>query len=92
MLVAAEGLHQRQTLARRWPALLAFLFGLVHGLGFAGALKEIGLPQANLTTALVTFNLGVEIGQLFTVAMAGLLWLLLRRWPVVQRWTRFRVP
>jgi hypothetical protein len=54
-------------------------------LGFAGALKEIGLPQANLTTALVTFNLGVEIGQLFTVAAAGLLWLLLRRWPVVAR-------
>jgi len=85
MLVAAEGLHQRQTLARRWPALLAFLFGLVHGLGFAGALKEIGLPEANLSTALVTFNLGVEIGQLFTVAVAGLLWLLLRRWPVVAR-------
>ena len=85
VLVAAEGLHQRPTLARRWPALLAFIFGLVHGLGFAGALKEIGLPQANLTTALVTFNLGVEIGQLFTVVVAGLRWLLLRRWPVVAR-------
>ncbi|MEJ1960605.1 MAG: HupE/UreJ family protein [Gammaproteobacteria bacterium] len=45
VLVAAEALNPRMTLARRWPALLAFLFGLVHGLGFAGALKEIGLPQ-----------------------------------------------
>src|SRR5262249_21736112 len=37
MLVAGEALHKEQTLARRWPALVAFLFGLVHGLGFAGA-------------------------------------------------------
>ncbi len=42
VLVANEALHQRMTLARRWPAALAFLFGLVHGLGFAGALKEVG--------------------------------------------------
>ena len=39
VLVAAEALHKRQTLSRRWPALVAFLFGLVHGLGFAGALE-----------------------------------------------------
>ena len=55
------------TLARRWPALVAFLFGLVHGLGFAGALKEIGLPQNHLPLALLTFNVGVEIGQLLVV-------------------------
>ena len=45
MLVAGEALNKRETLSRRWPALVAFLFGLVHGLGFAGALSEIGLPQ-----------------------------------------------
>ena len=83
VLVAAEALHNRMTLARRWPALLAFLFGLVHGLGFAGALKEIGLPQNYLPTALLTFNVGVEIGQLMTVATAWLVWRSLRRWPVV---------
>ena len=44
VLVAGEALRERETLARRLPALVAFLFGLVHGLGFAGALKEIGLP------------------------------------------------
>ncbi|MGJ7512479.1 HupE/UreJ family protein, partial [Variovorax sp. GT1P44] len=62
MLVAGEALRDRQTLARRWPALVAFLFGLVHGLGFAGALKEIGLPDNYLWAALLTFNVGVEIG------------------------------
>ncbi|MCY7315403.1 MAG: HupE/UreJ family protein [Rubrivivax sp.] len=80
MLVAAEGLHTRQTLSRRWPALVALLFGLVHGLGFAGALKEIGLPDNHLAVALLTFNLGVELGQLLVVALAGLVVLAARRW------------
>ncbi|MEI7969317.1 MAG: HupE/UreJ family protein [Betaproteobacteria bacterium] len=70
VLVAAEALHTRQTLSRRWPALVAFLFGLVHGLGFAGALEEIGLPQHHLLVALLTFNLGVEAGQLLVVLLA----------------------
>jgi hydrogenase/urease accessory protein HupE len=81
VLVAGEALHQRMTLARRWPVVLAFLFGLVHGLGFAGALKEIGLPQNYLPTALLCFNIGVEIGQLMTVALAWALWRALRNMP-----------
>jgi hydrogenase/urease accessory protein HupE len=85
VLVAVEALHSRQTLARRWPAALAFLFGLVHGLGFAGALKEVGLPQHQLFTALLTFNAGVEIGQLMAVGAALLVVRLLRRWPVMQQ-------
>lgn len=70
VLVAAEALHQRRTLARRWPALVAFLFGLVHGLGFAGALAEIGLPANHLPVALLAFNGGVEVGQLAVVLAA----------------------
>ena len=70
VLVACEALRERDTLARRVPALVAFLFGLVHGLGFAGALQSIGLPQRHLTVALFTFNVGVEIGQLMTVLVA----------------------
>lgn len=70
VLVAREGLHPGDTWTRRWPALVAFLFGLVHGLGFAGALKEIGLPQQHLSMALLTFNVGVEVGQLLVVALA----------------------
>lgn len=70
MLVAGEALNKEQTLSRRWPALVAFLFGLVHGLGFAGALASIGLPKNNLFVALLTFNVGVEIGQLLVVALS----------------------
>jgi hydrogenase/urease accessory protein HupE len=82
VLVAGEALHRRETLSRRWPALVAFLFGLVHGLGFAGALQEIGLPAQHVPIALLSFNLGVEAGQLFTVALAWAGFSLVRRlWP-----------
>jgi hydrogenase/urease accessory protein HupE len=70
MLVAWEALRKDATLSKRWPALVAFLFGLIHGLGFAGALKEIGLPQKHLSVALLTFNVGVELGQLLVVVLA----------------------
>ncbi len=79
VLVAGEALRQRQTLARRLPSLVAFIFGLVHGLGFAGALKDIGLPENHLPLALLTFNLGVEAGQLLTVGVAWSVALALRR-------------
>lgn len=81
LLVAGEALRRGDTLSRRWPALVAFLFGLLHGLGFAGALKEIGLPENDLLVALLTFNLGVEAGQLLTVAAAWLVFQGLRRVP-----------
>jgi len=80
-LVAAEALNREATLARRWPALVAFLFGLVHGLGFAGALQEIGLPQKHLSAALLTFNVGVELGQLLVVAAAYATYRLLKSRP-----------
>jgi hypothetical protein len=70
VLVASEALRERDSLARRWPALVAFLFGLVHGLGFAGALREVGLPPDHLALPLLTFNVGVELGQLLTVGVA----------------------
>lgn len=89
MLVAAEALNPRLTLSRRFPAAVAFLFGLVHGLGFAGALKEIGLPQHNLFMALLSFNLGVEAGQLLVVVAAFVLYQLLSRSP---RFARGRKP
>jgi len=56
------------SLARRRPWTIAFCFGLVHGLGFAGALAEIGLPHDAIPLALFLFNVGVEIGQLLFVA------------------------
>lgn len=65
-------------LSERMPWVVAFLFGLLHGFGFAGALKEIGLPESDVPTALLTFNLGVEAGQLLIVA-ATLGWLFVLR-------------
>lgn len=85
VLVAGEALHRRDTWSRRWPAVVAFLFGLLHGLGFAGALKEVGLPEAHLPVALVTFNVGVEIGQLMTLGVAWLVWRATSRWPASRR-------
>lgn len=56
------------SLAIKMPWVVAFLFGLLHGFGFAGALAEIGLPQGDIVAALLAFNLGVEAGQLLVVA------------------------
>ena len=81
VLVAGEALHSRATLSRQWPAVVAFLFGLVHGLGFAGALKEIGLPQHHLVVALLTFNVGVEVGQLLVVGTAYTVYRAAAVWP-----------
>ncbi|WP_425046275.1 HupE/UreJ family protein [Primorskyibacter sp. S87] len=60
----------RTSLTFEAPWVVAFAFGLLHGLGFAGALSEIGLPPAEIPVALLFFNVGVEIGQLLFVAAA----------------------
>lgn len=79
VLVCYEILKNRDSLTVRMPELVAFLFGLLHGLGFAGALKEIGLPQQNITTALFSFNLGVEAGQLFVLSVAWLIYIAVQK-------------
>jgi len=58
---------------KSWRIALVFAFGLLHGMGFAGALKELGLPRAEFATALLTFNVGVEAGQLAVIGTAFLL-------------------
>ena len=55
-----------------WRAVVVFGFGLLHGLGFAGVLQEVGLPRAQLLPALASFNVGVELGQLAVIALAFL--------------------
>jgi len=79
VLVSAEALSQKDTITRRWPGIVAFVFGLIHGLGFAGALKEIGLPEQHANMALLTFNLGVEAGQLVVIGLAWLVVLASRK-------------
>ncbi len=71
MFVAAEILrqaHGQPGLTSRAPWLVAFVFGLLHGFGFAGALREVGLPQIDIPIALLFFNVGVEAGQLLFIA------------------------
>jgi len=66
----ARGAQAGPTPMRRFPWVMAFVFGLLHGLGFAGALAEIGLPDGEIPLALLSFNLGIEAGQLvFVVAV-----------------------
>ena len=69
--VASELVKTRsgeRRLSEDYPWVVAFVFGLLHGFGFAGALKETGLPQTDISLALLTFNLGVEAGQLMFIA------------------------
>jgi hydrogenase/urease accessory protein HupE len=68
VLVCAECLRPGDSFTRRAPWLVAFAFGLLHGMGFASALMEIGLPEKHIPAALVCFNLGVELGQLAVIA------------------------
>ena len=65
-----------------WRVLLVFMFGLLHGMGFAGVLAEIGLPEGEYLTALLSFNVGVEFGQLAVVSLAFLAvgWFRHRSW------------
>jgi hydrogenase/urease accessory protein HupE len=73
---------------KSWRIALVFAFGLLHGMGFAGALKELGLPRSEFVTALLTFNVGVEAGQLAVIATA----FLLVGWHCAHRdWYRSRV-
>jgi hydrogenase/urease accessory protein HupE len=89
LFLAVELVRQRRGeigLTLRHPWIIAFGFGLLHGAAFAGALKEIGLPEGNIPAALFLFNVGVEIGQLLFVSLVcGLLWALRR--VALPEWT-----
>jgi hydrogenase/urease accessory protein HupE len=86
LLLASEILRLQRgepSLTASWPWAVAFSFGLLHGLGFASALIDIGLPQGDVPLALLSFNIGVEVGQLaFIAAVLG----------VMQLAKQFRMP
>jgi hydrogenase/urease accessory protein HupE len=92
LLLASELAGQqagRPGLTRRFPWSVALGCGLLHGLGFAGALTDVGLPEGDVYLALFGFNLGVELGQLLFVGLLLALMGLLRRLPVVgPAWIR----
>lgn len=80
------------SLTQRKPWIVAFVFGLLHGLGFAGALSEVGVPAHAIPVALLLFNLGVEIGQLTFIALALTVIAGLRRVHWTQRAWLARLP
>jgi hypothetical protein len=72
LFLATEIVHKHNgqfSLTEKYPWVVAFAFGLFHGLGFAGALSEIGVPQHEVPLALFMFNVGVETGQLLFIAV-----------------------
>lgn len=96
VFVASEILKKQRGVAgltERQPWIVAFSFGLLHGFGFAGALSEVGLPSGDIPMALLTFNVGVEVGQLiFVFAFLGV-WRLVRFLPATwPSWTAKALP
>jgi hydrogenase/urease accessory protein HupE len=96
VFVAAEIIRSRQGnpgVTERKPWIVAFSFGLLHGLGFAAALGEIGLPQSAVPAALLFFNIGVEIGQLIFVFACLSLWWVLKNLSInIPKWAHLVPP
>lgn len=93
VFLGAEIVHIRRGragLTVRYPWVVSFAFGLLHGLGFAGALTRLGLPVGDIPTALLFFNVGVELGQLLFVAFFLTLGWAIRTLEV--KWPRWSTP
>ena len=80
LFMAVEMLSKSPSLTANYPWAISFGFGLIHGLGFAGVLREVGLPDDAAFWALLLFNVGLEIGQLIVVAACLFLGFLIRNW------------
>lgn len=83
VFVAVENIITEQLKPSR--ILVVFIFGLIHGLGFAGVLKDLGLPKKEFFNALISFNIGVELGQIAIILLA---WLLIGKWFNKKPWYR----
>jgi hydrogenase/urease accessory protein HupE len=86
----------KYSITQQYPWIVAMFFGLFHGLGFAGALTNIGLPQAEIPIALLMFNLGVETGQIMFLLAVLLVWAIIKRlnikWPVnAWKWMPYAI-
>lgn len=95
VFVATEIIRGRQGkpgLTARSPWVVAFIFGLLHGFGFAGALSEVGLPPQAIPLALLFFNVGVELGQLLFIGAVGVVVAAMRRFAVQSPAWAWRVP
>ena len=86
MFLAVENIISDQLRSSR--IIIVFLFGLIHGLGFASALAGLGLPQNKFFLSLIMFNIGVELGQIAVILLA---WLLVGKWFAQKSWYKKRV-
>ncbi len=95
VFVASEIIRGREGkpgLTARSPWVVAFIFGLLHGFGFAGALSEVGLPPQAIPLALLFFNVGVELGQLLFIGAVAIVVVAIRRLAVPSPTWAWRVP
>ena len=95
LLVTVEIMRQekgRSGMTAKWPWVVAFSFGLLHGFGFASALTSIGLPQSDIPLALFTFNVGVEIGQLTFTGVVLCVIALAKRFKITPIMERYVLP
>jgi HupE / UreJ protein len=96
VFVAFEIIRRREGengITSRAPWIVAFIFGLLHGFGFAGALSEVGLPQNHIPAALFFFNVGVELGQIAFITVVLTLIAVVRRIPLrLPRWAELIPP
>jgi HupE / UreJ protein len=86
MFLAIENIISDQLKPTR--IVVVFIFGLIHGLGFASALSELGLPEDKFLLSLLTFNVGVELGQITIIL---LLWFLIGKWFHQKEWYKKRI-
>ncbi len=86
MFIAIENIISEQLKPSR--IIIVFVFGLIHGMGFANVLTELGLPHNQFLTSLLTFNLGVELGQIAVIILA---WFLIGKWFNKKSWYRIRI-
>ena len=86
VFIAIENIFAKDL--KPWRIAVIFIFGLVHGLGFAGALKDLGLPKSEFVTALITFTVGVELGQVTVILLA---YFLVGKWFSARQWYHQKV-
>ncbi|MGB5461186.1 MAG: HupE/UreJ family protein [Eudoraea sp.] len=78
-LAVEIALQKKDSLTYRYPIAVSLSFGVLHGFGFAAVLSDIGLPQIEIVSSLLFFNVGVELGQIIFVRGILLLWLFIRK-------------
>ncbi|MBK8549690.1 MAG: HupE/UreJ family protein [Ignavibacteria bacterium] len=86
MFIAIENIFAKGIKA--WRVALIFIFGLIHGLGFASVLNDLGLPQSEFVTALAAFTIGVELGQITVILLA---YYIIGKWFSAKQWYHQRI-